>query len=244
MEQLMLACRTLFDHAFGSEPRAWNDALFRFASPRYLRVIREGNKPLSMLFSIPYAVKTKDGTIPARYLYAVATDPAYRGKGLATQLIREEAGRGEPVFLRPSSASLFSFYEKAGLSPLSPVKTVEGEAVAGDLAGLTHLDVDAYLAARKLFLKVPFAVPSREFLSLGFLLGGAVCKKGELVAFYERHGDLIYFKEWLGNLDFAPHVTAFLGGTRYRLRTPDKAGEPFGVGVGLPREIAFSIALD
>ncbi len=244
MEQLYSACRALFDSAFGSEPRRWNDALFRYAMPEHLRVIREGDKPLSMLFSIPYAIKTQNGIVPARYLYAVATDPAYRGKGLATQLIREEAGKGAPVFLRPSSPSLFSFYEKAGLMPLSPVRTVEGEAQAGDASGVEHLDIDEYLAARELFLAVPFAVPSKEFLSLGFLLGGAVCKKGEFAAFYERHGDLVYFKEWLGNRDFAPRVAAFLGGTRYRLRTPDGDGEPFGVGAGLPRALAFSIALD
>ena len=244
MEQLYAACRALFDSAFGSEPRLWNDALFGFASPRYLRVVREGDKPLSMLFSIPYAVKTQNGVVPARYLYAVATDPAYRGKGLAKQLIREEIKKGEPVFLRPSSPSLFSFYEKAGLSPLSPVKTVEGEAQAGDVLGVEHLDINAYLAAREAFLPLPFAVPSKEFLSLGFLLGGAVCKAGEFAAFYERHGDLVYFKEWLGNLDFAPRVAAFLGGVRYRLRTPDVDGEPFGTGAGLPRELAFSIALD
>ena len=244
MEQLYLSCRALFERAFGSEPRAWNDALFRFACPDHLRVVREGDKPLSMLFSIPYAIKTKDGVVPARYLYAVATDEAYRGRGLAKQLIREEKERGEPLFLRPSSPSLFSFYEKAGLSPLSPVRTLEGEALAVECAGVKHLDIDEYLAAREAFLRAPFAVPSREFLSLGFLLGGAVCKAGEFTAFYERHGELVYFKEWLGDTRFAPRVAAFLGGKRYRLRTPDKTGEPFGVGVGLPRELAFSIALD
>ena len=244
MEQLMLACRALFEGAFGSEPRAWNDALFRFAYPDCLRVVREGDKPLSMLFSIPYPIKTENGVVSARYLYAVATDPAYRGRGLASRLIREEIEKGIPVFLRPSSRSLFSFYERAGLAPLSPVLTVEGEALAGAYGEIAHLDVAAYLAARASFLKAPYAVPSQEFLSLGFLLGGAVCKKGEFVAFYERHGDLVYFKEWLGDTHFAPRVAAFLGGTRYRLRTPDKAGEPFGVGADLPHELAFSIALD
>ena len=66
----------------------------------------------------------------------------------------------------------------------------------------------------------------------------------EFVAFYERHGDCIYFKEWLGNRDFAPRAAAFLGAKTYRLCTPDSRGEPFGVGVNLPQGLAFSIALD
>ena len=244
MEKLYAACRTLYESAFGCEPRPWNDALFRFAFPDCLRVICEGDKPVSMLFSIPYPIKTESGVIPARYLYAVATDADYRGRGLAKQLIGEEIKRGGPLFLRPSSASLFSFYEKAGLLPLSPVLTTEGLAEVGGFDGFERLDGDAYLSMRESFLKPPFALPTGEFLSLGFLLGGAVGKAGEFVAFYERHGDTVYFKEWLGNRDFAPCAAAFLGAEAYRLRTPAKEGEPFGVGVNLPYGLAFSIALD
>jgi len=244
MEKLYGACRALYESAFGSEPRAWNDALFRFAFPDCLRVIAEGEKPVSMLFSIPYPMKPEKGMIPARYLYAVATDTDYRGRGLASRLIGEEIQKGVPLFLRPSSASLFSFYEKVGLSPLSPMLTTEGAAEKGDFEGFERLDVDAYLTVRESFLKPPFALPTREFLSLGFLLGGAICRAGEFVAFYERHGHAVYFKEWLGNRDFAPRAAAFLGAETYRLRTPDPMGEPFGVGVNVPRELAFSIALD
>ncbi len=244
MEKLYAACRALYENAFGCEPRDWNDALFRLAFPRYLRVIKEGDKPVSMLFSIPYPVQMGDMLLPARYMYAVATDPAYRGRGLATHLIGEEIARGEPVFLRPSSESLFGFYEKAGLAPLSPVRTLEGEAAIDACEGLRHLSPAEYLAARERFLKPPFAVPNEDFLALGFLYGGALALEGEFAALWERHGEKIYFKEWLGNRDFAPRAAAFLGGKHYRLRTPCEGGEPFGVGANLPRELAFLIALD
>lgn len=244
MEDFYTACRALYEGAFGSEPRVWNDALFRLVFPKYLRVKTDGEKPVSMLFSIPYPVKIGEKELPARYLYAVATDPLYRGRGLAKELIREEIERDVPVFLRPSGESLFLFYEKAGLSPLSPVRTVEGEAREGACPDVKHLDVQGYLLTREAFLEKPYAVPGKEFLSLGFLLGGAVCREGEFAAFYERHGDLVYFKEWVGCLDLAPRVAAYLGGARYRLRTPDRTGIPFGMGAGLPRELAFSIALD
>ena len=244
MKNLYTACRALYESAFGSDPKAWNDALFRHVMPEHLRVIREGDRPLSMLFSIPYPIKTAQGMIEARYLYAVATDPAHRGKGLARQLLQSVANEGYPVFLRPSSQSLFDFYQKAGFSPISPMRTEVGTAANGNAMAFRHLSIEEYLFARAAFLPHPFAVPTPAFLSLGFSLGGAVMLENEFVAFYERHGDLVWFKEWLGNREFAPRVAAFLGAARYKLRTPDMGGKPFGVGIGVPSELAFSIALD
>ncbi len=244
MEEFYLACRALYESAFGSESREFNEALFRFAYPHYLRVIREGDKPVSMLFSIPYPIQIGGALAKARYLYAVATDRAYRGRGLATQLIQQEIARGLPVFLRPSSASLFGFYQKAGLLPFSPTLTMEGEAQSLPSLGIESLSPDGYLACREVFLKEPFAVPSADFLSLGFLYGGAVCLEGELATLYERQGDMIYFKEWLGNRELAPRVAASLGGARYRLRVSEREGEPFGVGANLPQDLTFSIAID
>ncbi len=244
MKNLYMACRALYESAFPGSPKAWDDALFRHVMPEHLRVIREGEKPLSMLFSIPYSIKTQRGCVEARYLYAVATDPAYQGRGLARQLLREVAKEGYPVFLRPSSEGLFSFYQKAGFSPISPMRTEVGAAAHGDVAVLRHLSTEEYLRARAAFLPKPYAEPTPAFLSLGFSLGGAVMLENEFVAFYERRGDLVWFKEWLGNPDFAPRAAAFLGAAQYKLRTPDAGGKPFGVGLGVPSALAFSIALD
>ncbi len=246
MEKLYTACRALYETAFPGAPKAWDDALFRHVMPDCLRVIREGDKPLAMLFSIPYPIKTEVGEVEARYLYAVATDPAHRGRGLARRLLGEVIAEGYPVFLRPSSPSLFDFYQKAGLTPISPVLTEEGHAdgALADTAPIRYLSLEAYLAAREHFLKPPFVMPTPAFFSLGFSLGGAVGIEGEFVAFYERRGADVYFKEWLGNRDFAPRAAAFLGAAGYRLRTPDAAGTPFGMAANCPRDLKFLIALD
>lgn len=244
MKNLYMACRALYESAFPGSSKAWDDALFRHVMPQYLRVIREGEKPLSMLFSIPYPIQTEKGCLEARYLYAVATDPAYQGRGLAKQLLGEVASEGYPVFLRPSSEGLFSFYQRAGFSPMSPMLTEVGTATPGDVTAFRHLSVEEYLRARTAFLPLPHAEPTPAFLSLGFSLGGAVALENEFVAFYERRGALVWFKEWLGKREFAPRAAAFLGAAQYKLRTPDKGGAPFGVGIGVPRELAFSIALD
>ncbi len=248
MERLYENCRALFDTAFEGEDKAWCDALFAYALPHALRVIREGDRPKAMLLALPYNIVLPDGRVQAaKYLYAVATDPACRGQGLAKKLLRKVAAEGAPVFLRPMSASLFDFYKKAWLSPVSPYLETSGESAPTDEA-YKSLTVAEYLALRGDFLKPPYAVPTAEFLSLGFSFGGAVALDGKFAAYYERREDEIFFKEWLGDTVFAPRVAAYLGAARYKLRTPcgeNEAGAtPFGMATGCPKELCFLIALD
>jgi len=248
MQKLYQSCRALFDVAFPGEDKAWCDALFSLALPDALRVIGEGQQPQAMLFALPYEIVLPDGSRQhAKYLYAVATDPACRGQGHATRLLHRVAAEGAPVFLRPMSASLFDFYEKAGLSPVSPHLEMSGESTfTGEV--YQSLTVAEYLAARAIFLKPPYATPTAEFLSLGFSFGGAVMLDGKFAAYYERRDEGVFFKEWLGDTAFAPRVAAFLGAAHYRLRTPcgeNEAGAtPFGMAAGCPTELCFLIALD
>ena len=244
MEKLQRACRALYEQAFGVSG-AFDDALFAHAMPACLRVIAEGDTPKSMLFSIPYAIETENGIVDARYLYAVATDPAFRSQGLATRLLREVIAEGLPVFLRPVAPSLFDFYAAAGLVPVSPVKTERGAADAACAPlSFAALSPTEYLAARRAFLLPPYAVPTPEFLSLGYLGGGALEIAGEFVAFYEKHDSEVLFKEWLGPTHFAPRAAAFLGAATYELRTPCPEGTPFGMAANCPEGLTFLIALD
>ena len=248
MEKLYAGCRALFDVAFPGEDQAWCDALFSFAFPKHLRVIAEGDTPKAMLFALPYETVMADGEVrEARYVYAVATAPACRGQGLATRLLQEVAAEGVPFFLRPMEPSLFAFYAKAGLSPISYVRRLAGESAPVDEV-FPALTPEAYLALRAAFLKPPYARPVAEFLKLGFLFGGAVGKAGEFAAFYEKRADYVYFKEWLGDVSYAPRVAASLGFERYVLRTPCAGDEvdatPFGMAVNCPKELCFLIALD
>ncbi len=241
-QTLYTQCRALYDLAFPGEPEAFTAALFDRYFPEHLRVICEGERPVSMLFSIPCPVQTENGTLPARYIYAVATHPDYRGKGLAKQLLAAEAER-YPIFLRPMSPSLFDFYAKAGFSPVSPILQHSGEAtVAGGRE--RKLTPTAYLAMRKEFAPLPCTAPTVEFLSLYEQDGGFVAYGLDAVALYEKHGDKIWFKEYWGDTLFAPRLAAFLGGTHFELRTVDPDGTPFGVGIGVPADTAFLAAMD
>ena len=235
-------CRALYDLAFPGEAQDFTAALFKRYFPDCLRVICEGEQPASMLFSIPCPIQTESGTLPARYIYAVATHPDHRGKGLAKQLLRAEAAR-YPIFLRPMSPSLFDFYAKVGFSPISPVSRLEGTAtVAGGRE--RHLTPANYLSLRGEFAPLPCTVPTADFLSLYQQDGGFAAYGLDAIALYEKHGDKIWFKEYWGDTLFAPRLAAFLGGKHFELRFADPDGTPFGMGSGVPADTAFLAALD
>ncbi len=247
MKDLYTAARALYLDAFVGEDPAFVDALFAKGFPKHLVAMGDGGKLVSMLFSLPYPIATENGLIDAHYIYGVATDKNYRGKGYAKRLLAEAAGRGTPVFLRPMSPSLFDFYGKAGFTPFSPLRIVTGE-VSDDAhtrtAGIQRLSCTAYLTLRDTLLSKPHCRMSEDFLSLAFLDGGAIGAYGRFIALYEWHGDMVIFKEWFGDKEDIPHAAAYLGAVRYEARYPDANGSPFGVGVGIPAGTLFLAALD
>ena len=244
MKDLYKLSRALYDEAFPGEDARFTEALFALGFPTHLVAMGEGKDLASMLFALPYDIVTENGTQKAHYLYAVATAKQHRGKGYAKKLLRRVAERGTPVFLRPMSPSLFDFYKSAGFVPFSPYREWQGDAADGDTAGFSALSKEEYLAARDGFLQPPYCRMTTDFLSLSFSLGGAVGCTGRFVALYERNGDTALFKEWWGETAMAPQAAKFLGAAKFVARTPDKDGEPFAVGIGVPAGTTFLAALD
>ena len=242
MDHLRTQCIALYDLAFPGEPADFTAALFDRYFPDHVRVIEQDGTVASMLFSIPYPILFENGMQNAHYLYAIATHPDHRGKGLAKQLIAAEAARG-PVFLRPMTESLFDFYAKAGLSPISPLLLETGFATAPD--GNERLLTKAeYLAARDALSPRPTCRPTEDLLALYELGGGFAAIGDGVAALFERHGDRILYKEYWGDPVFAPRLTAFLGGKRFELRRSAPGGKPFGMAHGVPAEAAFLAAMD
>ena len=87
---------------------------------QHMLVFIDGDKPVSMLSLLPMSVVTKDGmTLNGRYIYAVATDPRYRGRGISTKLLEytHDYLRKNGVrlsVLSPAKGELFNFYQKRG----------------------------------------------------------------------------------------------------------------------------------
>lgn len=245
MKDLYTAARALYLQAFRGEDPAFADALLSATVPQHLMAVGDHGQLASMLLALPYPIRTDKGLLEARYLYAVATDERFRGKGLAHRLLKEATELGVPLFLRPMSPSLFSFYESAGFRPFSPYREVCGEAAPINaepaIKALSSLE---YLRARDALAPIPCTRPTSLFLNLAFTMGGAVGLAGHFAALYAKEGNTVLFKEWYGDVSLAPSAAAYLGATHFTARIPDKNGTPFGVGIGIPEGTTFLAAMD
>ena len=78
-----------------------------------------GGRVSAMLHLIPMRCRMSGRAVSSAYVYAVATLPENRGKGVAAALLQEaeaiEASRGtEMLMLVPQSATLFEYYRRQG----------------------------------------------------------------------------------------------------------------------------------
>lgn len=235
--------KALYRTAFPQVGEAFCERLFSLCRPEYLRTATVNGETAAMLLSLPARLHTASGVTDARYLYGVATHPAYRGQGLAQALLRAETALDRPVFLRPLRAELFEFYRKAGLSPISPCMTLCGEAKRGREAFL-KLSPAEYAGLKCKFCAPPFTETGDEVLALLFSAGGAVYLPDRFLALYCQRGKTLLFKEVLGDTARLPEAAAFLGADTYTARLRDPSGTPFGVGTGLPADTHFFTALD
>lgn len=113
------AALSLWQRVFGDPPEMISAFFDSAPFEQTCFAAMSGHTLAGMLFSLP-AVFCLDGTAnESRYLYAVATDPAFRGRGIMTALeayacdtARAEGARF--AALVPASPPLFSMYRKLG----------------------------------------------------------------------------------------------------------------------------------
>lgn len=113
------ALKCLWKTCFGDE-----DAYIAFyfengyPSCRTLVLTADG-VPVSMLTLMPVTLRTGSGTVQGEYVYAVATDPAFRGHGLMRELMEYAEAQSRQrklafLTLVPANPSLFQMYGKLG----------------------------------------------------------------------------------------------------------------------------------
>ena len=105
----------LWRQAFGDTEQAVMGFFAAFPNCRSY-MAEENGKIVSMVHALP---QTLSPDLPAAYLYAVATDKAYRGKGLCRRLMAFaekdlKANGFAACVLTPGEPSLFRFYENSG----------------------------------------------------------------------------------------------------------------------------------
>lgn len=184
------------------------------------------------------------------YLYAVATHPDFRGRGLCRRLMADTEAHLEAlgytgVLLVPEKPSLREMYARMGYE--------EGTTVSEFSCGMGESPValgsvtpEEYARLRRKLLPPGGAVQEGE--NLTFLAAQARLYAGEdfLMAAWQN-GGVLHAMELLGNADAAPGILKALGFPRGIFRTPGKE-LPFAMFKALREDAArpryFGFAFD
>ena len=217
--------RALWKEAFG-DTEEYLDLFFGTAfSPSRCRCAVKDGTVMAALYWL-------DGTCRGKklaYLYAVATAKAFRGRGIASDLLQDthrhlaRLGYAGAVLV-PGEEPLFRFYEKLGYRICSGITDFVCAGMAEEVQ-LRKIDAP------------DFARQRRDILSL--LEPGAVIQEGENLAllaaqcsFYagqnfllaaRREGDVLIGVELLGDPQNAPGIVGTLGCREGRFRTRGNA---------------------
>lgn len=144
-EQEEAQIRKIWQTCFGEEEADVDLYLQHRMTDDNMLVIYEDGKAVSMASFLPVQYYVNGEYRPARYVYAVATLPEYRCRGLAREILEFAKDQySEPLILAPAEASLISYYEKLGFQrafakralfsdgqPISYEKRVDNEKSAG-----------------------------------------------------------------------------------------------------------------
>lgn len=158
------------------------------------------------------------------YLYAVATDEAFRGRGLcralteqAHRILRQRGYSG--AILVPAEPGLFIMYGKLGYRTCAAV--TEWEVPAGKPIPLSPLTGAEYAAARREMLPAGAVIQEGETLDLLAGMGAFYSGDGVLLTAV-RDGDRLWVPELLGDASKAPGIVAALGAKSGKFRGPGK----------------------
>ncbi|MBQ8451017.1 MAG: GNAT family N-acetyltransferase [Bacteroidaceae bacterium] len=148
--------RNLWCEAFGDSEAFVDTFLDLCASDEVLYTLSLNGRVVSALYALPYKIEYNDAVKPIAYIYAVATDKEFRGKGLMrhlmSQMHRSLQDKGyAATFLLPSSPSLADYYASMGyrVCACRDRITLEG----GESIGYTYEKSDTLNDAACVFIK-------------------------------------------------------------------------------------------
>ena len=210
--------RRLWKQAFG-DTDAFLDCFFQAAyAPHRCRCVYDGDALAAMLYWFDCTWEDKK----LAYLYAVATDVAFRGQGFCRRLIEDthrhlNALGYDGSILVPRTEALFSMYEKLGYTTCSHVR--EFTCAAGTPVALRQITAEEYAALRRQFLPENAVVQEGKTLALLQTYSAFYTGENVLLAMYVEEGKCTVC-ELLGDRSAAPGVVAALGYREAKVRTP------------------------
>lgn len=239
------ALQALWKQAFGDSESFIHGFFSTAFSPDRCRCVFVNDRLAAALYWFDCCWEGK----PLAYLYAVATDEAFRGQGLCRALTENTHAHLQRLgyhgcILVPGSRELFAMYQKLGYCVCSHVR--EFECKAGSPIPLRQLTAGEYAAARLQYLPRGGVVQEQETLQLlqaqaSFYAGEnclfvGSCEKGKLIV-----------SELLGDPDAAPGILGALDLPVGRFRCPGNE-KPFAMYHPLTNDAAtpeyFGLAMD
>lgn len=210
--------RSLWKKAFG-DSEAFMDDFFRIAYHKSrCRYIRRDGKTVCALYWFDVDCRCRK----MAYLYGVATDPDYRGQGLASYLIEKTCKELQEknysgVLLVPGEQRLFEFYKRLNFFPCTTVNECACQAEGYLL--LRPLDKDEYGLLRRQLLPYRGVEQEGAFLELLESQYGLFAADGVLFCAAVQ-GDQAFIAEYLGDVSKLPAAVGALGVKSAKVRTP------------------------
>ena len=213
------ALRRLWKESFGDDD-LFLDGFFRTAfSPHRCRCVYMDNYLAAALYWFDCSWEGRK----IAYIYAVATDKAYRGRNLCRSLMEQThkellAGGYAGTALVPGNAGLFELYGKLGYRPFCRLQ--QQEIAAGEKAAAPKkLTAEGFGEKRKALL--PQGAVLQEGVTLSYLACFAEFFEAEgCVMCLSREEGTAYFQEFLGNPQHIPGILAALGMQKGVVRLP------------------------
>lgn len=238
------ALRQLWKDAFGDDD-AFLDRFFRYGyDPQKCRCVFFGSELVSVLYWLDCEFRGQK----LAYLYAIATAPVHRGKGLFRALMEDThallARKGYAgILLVPAKPELFSLYEKLGYRVCSSVDSLSCSAEMP--IPLRKLTADEYARLRREYLPQDGVLQENAMLVFLESYSGLYAGEDFLLAGYGENG-VFHGSELLGNPAAAPGILAALGMEKGSFRIPGNAA-PFAMYFplsDLPAPSYFGLAMD
>ena len=234
----------LWKAVFGEYDGFWELFLHTAFQPDHCRCITEQGQVIAGLYWFDCSCSEDK----IAYVYAVATDPAHRGKGLCRKLMADvhsllaEDGY-DSVMLVPADAGLREMYRKLGYEDCTSVSEITCDP--GVLpAGVRNVDIDEYAALRRKLL--PEGGVLQEGNNLTFLAAQTRLFAGKdflLSAWLD--GNTLHGTELLGNTAAVPGILRALGCDRGAFQIPG-TDKPYAMihklrdGAVMPKYFGFS----
>ena len=158
------------------------------------RVCEIGGEIAAMLHSFPYDFGTSEGILNAKYIYGVGTAKKFRSRGLAGELLENEARDCDMTVIIPQSESLFDFYEKNSFTELL---YVEKKIASAGIKVYRNAEIKDIPSLNAMYEKMCFGKihPIRTdkrwetiIAEFEFLGGGIALYDGGYCAYYENDG--------------------------------------------------------